>query len=223
MVKKRAKATPHPSDGSPFPNAFIHCPQTVLPPSPFSTFLSLFFLLLRFRLGITSNSRRSKVPSVTSTVSSSPAGLSSSSSPSSSGAEGGDKTGAEAPHSTNHLGLSAKHTLPFSSSAQGHTLQIPTLVPGPVTGLQIWSHDKTLDPSACCKSHLPPWLNSPFVSSCGGSISAFCRLFCQPFRGGPTMSSSGVSFPGQQGHSCHSLSTGSTPCLQGLRAGELAP
>lgn len=64
-------------------------------PSPFSTFLSLFFLLLRFLLGITSNSRRSKVPSVTSTVSSSPAGLSSSSS---SGAEGGDKTGARAPH-----------------------------------------------------------------------------------------------------------------------------
>lgn len=54
-------------------------------------------------------------------------------------------------------------------------------------------------------------------------MSVFCCLFCQPFRGDPVMSSSGVSFPGQQGCSSHCLGTGSTPCLQGPRVGELAP
>lgn len=32
MVRKRAKASLHPSRGSPFPDAFLHCPPPLLPP-----------------------------------------------------------------------------------------------------------------------------------------------------------------------------------------------
>lgn len=166
-------------------------------PLPFFTFLSLFFLFLRFRLGITSNSRRSKVPSVTSTVSSSPAGLSSSSPSSSSGAEGGGKTGAEAPHKARIPGLREAHPA-LLPSTRSHPTD-PQCGARPChRAANLVLHCNTR-PSLPAQTHLLPWLNSPLMSFCWGSTSAFCRLFCQLFQGDPVISSTGVSFPGSKG------------------------